>query len=74
MKDLKGRSKYGRSWDYVNIINELTKKNKENVVKWTEACECAFNSLKEAFTCKPVLITPDWARKFILQMDASATG
>ena len=29
-------------------LTELTKKNKENVVKWTEACEYAFNSLKEA--------------------------
>ena len=39
-------------------LTELTKKNKENVVKWTEACECAFNSLKEALTGKPVLTTP----------------
>ena len=55
-------------------LAELTKKNKENVVKWTEPCECAFNSLKEALTGKPVLTTPDSARKFILQTDASVTG
>ena len=55
-------------------LTELTKKNKENVVKWTEACHCAFNSLKESLNCKPVLTTPDWARKFILQTDSSATG
>ena len=40
-------------------LTELTKKNKENVVKWTEARECAFNSLKEVLTSKPVLTTPD---------------
>ena len=55
-------------------MTELTKKNKENVGKWTKACECAFNSLKEMLTCKPVLTTLNWARKFILQTDASPTG
>ena len=54
-------------------LTELTRKNKENVVKWNEACEHSFNLLKEALTSKPVLTTPDWTRKFILQTDASAT-
>ena len=57
-----------------NSLTELTRKNKENVVKWKEACEHSFNLLKEALTSKPVLTTPDWTRKFILQTDASATG
>ncbi len=57
-----------------NSLTELTWKNKENVVKWNEACEHSFNLLKEALTSKPVLTTPDWTRKFILQTDASATG
>ena len=42
------------------------------MVKWNEACEHSFNLLKEALTSKPVLTTPDWKRKFILQTDASA--
>ena len=46
-----------------NSLTELTRKNKENVVKW-----------KKALTSKLVLTTPDWTRKFILQTDASATG
>ena len=44
------------------------------MVKWNEACEHSFNLLKEALMTKPVLTTPDWTRKFILQTDASATG
>ena len=44
------------------------------MVKWNEACEHSFNLLKEALASKPVLTTPDWTRKFILQTDASATG
>ena len=48
-----------------NSLTELTRKNKENVVKWNEACEHSFNLLKEAL---------DWTRKFILQTDASVTG
>ena len=43
------------------------------MVKWNEACEHSFNLLKEALTSKPVLTTPDWMRKFILQTNASAT-
>ena len=39
-------------------LTELTKKKKKNVVKWTEASEHVFNSLKEALTCKPVLTAP----------------
>ena len=57
-----------------NSLTELTRKDKENVVKWNEACEHSFNLLKEALMSKPVLTTPDWTRKFILQTDASATG
>ena len=57
-----------------NSWPELTRKNKENVIKWNEACEHSFNLLKEVLTSKPLLTTPDWTRKFILQTDASATG
>ena len=57
-----------------NSWTELTRKNKENVVKWNETCEHSFNLLKEALMSKPVLTTPDWTWKFILQTDASNTG
>ena len=53
-------------------LTEPTKKNKETVVKWTKACECAIDS--EAHTCKSVLTTLGWEKKFILQTEASATG
>ena len=57
-----------------NSLTELTRKNKENVVKWNEACVHLFNLLKEALTSKQVLTTQNWTRKFILQTDASPRG
>ena len=52
----------------VNSLTELTRKKKENVVKWNEASKHSFNFLKEALMSKPVLTIPDWARKFIFKL------
>ncbi|GFR10783.1 retrovirus-related Pol polyprotein from transposon opus [Trichonephila clavata] len=38
---------------------------------WTEECEVAFTSLKEALTSAPILSYPDPDKKFILDTDAS---
>ena len=57
-----------------NPLTELTRKNRENLVKWDSHCELAFNSLKKALTQHPVLTPPDWENQFVLQTDASATG
>lgn len=36
--------------------------------------EAAFEDLKEALTCDPILRAPDFNRPFVLQTDASAQG
>ena len=55
-------------------LTDLTKKTAPNQVKWTSACSAAFQELKRAFTCAPVLKSPDFTRQFILQTDASDRG
>ncbi|GBM63434.1 hypothetical protein AVEN_120559-1 [Araneus ventricosus] len=54
--------------------NALKGKCRKGVVHWTEDCEKAFNSLKQALASKPVLHSPDYNRQFILQTDASDNG
>ena len=49
-----------------NPLTELTRKIRENIVKWNSHCELAFNSLKKALTQHPVLTTPDWENQFVL--------
>ena len=40
-------------------LTDLTRKNAPNTVKWTSACEMAFQELKGRLTCLPVLKSPD---------------
>ena len=41
---------------------------------WSEKCEKAFETLKEAIISKPVLALPDFNKPFILTTDASTHG
>jgi hypothetical protein len=50
-------------------LNDLTKKNQQ--WHWGETKQVAFNTLKKICTSKPVLRSPDWTKKFILETDAS---
>lgn len=50
-------------------LNDLTKKNQE--WKWTNACELAFNLMKQWFTSSPVLMIPDTTKPFVIESDAS---
>jgi hypothetical protein len=50
-------------------LNDLTKKNQQ--WHWGEIKQTAFNTLKDICASKPVLQSPDWTRKFILETDAS---
>ncbi|KAK7898999.1 hypothetical protein WMY93_019852 [Mugilogobius chulae] len=56
------------------ILNDLTKNSAPNKVRWTEACNRAFNDLKESICTRPVLQSPDFDLPFILQTDASGVG
>ena len=48
-------------------LTDLTKKSAPNIVLWSEECE-------RALCMDPVLISPDLAKRFVLQTDASDRG
>lgn len=55
-------------------LTNLLCKNVKNPIVWTEECEMAFNTLKRQMCSGPVLISPDFTKVFIVQVDASAVG
>ena len=55
-------------------LTDLTKKGQPNFVKWGEAQEKAFNTLREALLKRPILRLPDHSRNFTLRTDASNSG
>ncbi len=55
-------------------INGLISKAGKNPVKWTEACESAFNTLKDKMCSELVLQRPDFNQRFLVQVDASDKG
>ena len=52
-------------------LTDLTKKNAPNSVNWTQSCQTAFEQLKRLLCSTPILSSPDFTRRFILQTDAS---
>ncbi len=54
-------------------MNLLTKAAK-SPMEWTEDCKAAFRMLKEKICSSPVLQSPDFNQRFLVQVDASATG
>ena len=50
-------------------LYKLTKK--DEAFEWTEACQDAFETLKEALVSAPVLRRPDLSRPYVLQTDWS---
>ena len=60
---------------YGHIAGPLHNLTKESVpFEWTEACQKAFDKLKQALISSPVLAYPDMSRDFILTTDASGTA
>ena len=51
------------------LLHELTKK--EVPFKWTEACEIAFDHLKDKLVEAPILAYPNFNKEFTLETDAS---
>jgi hypothetical protein len=63
--------------DYSKVavpLTELTRKQQPDKVRWGDAQEQAFQALKSALVCGPVLQAPDPNRPYILQTDASQYG
>ena len=55
-------------------LSDLTKKGQPNHVRWGEPQEKAYDSLKQAIICKPILQLPDLSKGFVLRTDASDVG
>ena len=53
-------------------LTDLTKKNAR--FNWSEACEHAFQTLKNLLCSAPILSYPEFDKNFILQTDASDVG
>ena len=60
--------------DLAVSLTDLIKKNAPHRVCWTRECEDAFLALKDALCSQPILRSPDFDKKFILQTDASDRG
>lgn len=54
-------------------LTDLTKKSPAKFC-WTSECEEAFNSLKDLLCHEPVLQSPNFSERFIVQVDASDVG
>ena len=55
-------------------LTDLTRKTAPNLVNWSQECEEAFVELKARMCSSPVLRSPDFAKPFIVQTDASERG
>ena len=55
-------------------LNDLTRKALPDRIRWSEAAEKAFRSLRGALCSEPVLVTPDFAAPLIVHTDASEVG
>lgn len=60
---------------FADIASPLyTLMKKETEFKWTDDCEKAFCSLKNALTSEPILVYPDFSKEFTITTDASAVA
>ena len=52
-------------------LTDLTRKGQPNKIRWEQAQEKAFSSLRDCFLKRPILKLPDHSKPFILRTDAS---
>ena len=59
----------------VSPISDLLKdKKKGQNIQWTDEAEAAFIKIKELLVSAPILVQPDFTKKFTIQSDASQTA
>lgn len=59
---------------FATIAAPLHRLLKKELFNWTEACETAFDSLREVLAQAPVLLPPDPTYPFLLDANASNEG
>ena len=52
-------------------LTDLLRKCSNDLVPWTEETNASFQKLKNALQCAPVLVAPDFQKKFYLMVDSS---
>ena len=55
-------------------MTDLTRKSVPNEIKWTDAQEKGYVTLKKALTSYPILHLPSWTKQFHIRTDASHKG
>lgn len=55
-------------------LTNLLSKPVKNPIPWTDDCETAFTTLKDKMCSSPVLQSPDFSQRFLVQVDSSAMG
>jgi hypothetical protein len=61
--------------DFATIVEPMNRLLRKDIpFIWNEACEKAFEFLKEKLITTPILIYPDFSKPFILHTDASYQG
>ncbi|KAJ4757727.1 polyprotein [Rhynchospora pubera] len=60
--------------DYSTIAKPLTELTRKNAFKWNTLAQQSFENLKKAMTEAPVLVLPDYSKRFVIETDASALG
>lgn len=59
---------------YAHKAQPLTAQLKKDAFGWSDAATVAFNELKQAMVSSPVLVLPDFNKRFVIEADASGFG
>ena len=61
--------------NFASIAKPLQRVTENNCTfDWSVDCQCAFDELRACLISPPVLLHPDYTRRFVLDTDASETG